>query len=280
MANALSVLFLNMWGPRYPEEGLRLAMKPSTPHDIICFTEVTHLKSPLPQAKVYQDGADVPTLIDGHRFFTNHLNTHYEHRFDATDTEPWICARTQATYHNVGYGSSLFWRRRGSFTQSFSGAVPINTGHPHRGVRTLQWVVILREGVRYLIAHLHGVWIEGNTKGDSAERLKQSKLVRTELDKLMRKMSCRKLVFGGDLNLALNTEALKRLEGVDNELRLQNLIRDDGIESTRTRHYRRHGEGSQHADYVFVSGDVQVHSFEGDTNFTGSDHAPLMVTFT
>ena len=280
MANKLTVLFLNTWGPRYPEEILRYLLKPNLPYDILCLTEVSHPKGVTPQGSVFLDPKDVvPTLIDGHRYLTESLNRHYEHRFDCATTETWVCARTRATYHNIGYGSSLLWRRTISFKALQTGAVSIDTGYGARGVRTLQWVIVQLGGMRYLIAHLHGLWIAGNTKGDSPERFRQSKLVRDELGKLQRKWFCRKVVFGGDLNLSIDTDALKRLEGVGEETRLCNLICRYELQSTRTELYRKHGEGPQHADYVLVSPKVEVDSFKVDTGFMGSDHAPLVVTF-
>lgn len=279
MANKLSVLFLNTWGPRYPEEILRYLRKSILPYDILCLTEVSHPKGSTPQGSVYLNPGDkVPTLIDGHRFLTDHLNQHYEHRFDCEVTEDWVCDRTKDTYHNIGYGSSLLWRRTTSFKALQTGATSIDTKYGARGVRTLQWAVIQLGGVRYLIAHLHGLWIAGNTKGDSPERLLQSKLVRAELEKLMRQKGARKLVFGGDLNLGIDTKALKALEGADTNLPLRNLVCAFDVSSTRTQLYRKHGEGPQHADYVFVSPKVDIHSFTVDTGFMGSDHAPLTVT--
>jgi len=279
MANTLTVLFLNAWGPRYPEQVLSQILKSTQPYDILCLTEVSHPKSSTPQGSVYLNPGDkVPTLIDGHRFLTDNLNRHYEHRFDCEVTESWVCARTHDTYHGIGYGSSLLWRRAASFKALQTGAVSINTEYDARGVRTLQWAVVQFSGARYLIAHLHGLWIPGNTKGDSPERFRQSELIRFELGKLQRKWFCRKVVFGGDLNLAIDTAALKRLEGIGPEDPYLNLVKTYSIESTRTPQYRKCDEGSQHADYVFTSGRVHVHSFKVDTGFMGSDHAPLVVT--
>lgn len=279
MADKLTVLFLNAWGMRYSKQVFALLDRPYNPFDVMCFTEVSHLRSPLKQAKVYQKGAPAPALLDGHRALTERLNLLYEHRFDSSDTREWICDKTQETFTEVAYGSSLFWRRRGEFKQLESGVIPINTGLPVGGVRTLQWILVIKNGVRYLIAHLHGVWIEGNTKGDSPERLLQSKLVRTKLEELMSKKGVRKLVFGGDLNLDIDTEAIRKLEGTDTKWRLLNLICMFNKQGTRTPLYRKHGEGSQHADYVLTSPAVNVDSLTVDTGFLGSDHAPLVVTF-
>jgi excinuclease ABC subunit B len=123
---------------------------------------------------------------------------------------------------------------------------------------------------------MHGLWIPGNTKGDSPERILQSKLVRAELEKLMRQKGARKLVFGGDLNLSIDTKALKVLEGADSNLPLRNLVCAFDVSSTRTQLYRKHGEGPQHADYVFVSSKVDTHSFTVDTGFMGSDQRRLI----
>lgn len=68
------------------------------------------------------------------------------------------------------------------------------------------------EGRRYLIAHLHGVWVAHNTKGDDPLRTTQSVLVLKHVSELSRNYNAPHIVFGGDLNLDHNTHALALLE--------------------------------------------------------------------
>lgn len=150
--------------------------------------------------------------------------------------------------------------------------------------RVLQWLIFDRGSVRYLVAHLHGVWFEENTKGDHPARLEQSTAITLKLDRLRRMYQVDKIIFGGDLNLDINTEALRRLERggvVSPPLRLRNLIREFDIVDTRTSAYRKHGQAGEtmYADYALVSSNVCVHDFTVDTKLTISDHAPLVLTF-
>ena len=86
-----------------------------------------------------------------------------------------------------------------------------------------------------------------------------------------------KIIFGGDFNLDINTNALRLIEGEH----YRNLIKEFGVTSTRTKAYRDYNKDgvSLYADYVLVSQNVNVRSFQVHNETLASDHAPLVVEF-
>jgi endonuclease/exonuclease/phosphatase family metal-dependent hydrolase len=59
---------------------------------------------------------------------------------------------------------------------------------------------------------------------------------------------------------------------------IRNLVKEYGVESTRTKLYRRYETGSKFADYIFVSPEVKVNDFKVLPDEV-SDHSPLMLDF-
>jgi endonuclease/exonuclease/phosphatase family metal-dependent hydrolase len=120
------------------------------------------------------------------------------------------------------------------------------------------------------ISNFHGYYAGvGVGKGDTPERLMQSENLLEHLKKLPGQK-----ILGGDFNLDPDTESMRIIE----ESGLQNLIKKYGIESTRTSRYPQEKRIKHpYADYVFVEESVKVNSFNVDTDFMGSDHAPLFL---
>ena len=145
----------------------------------------------------------------------------------------------------------------------------------------LQYAVISHDTGTYLIVSYHGMWIRRNTKGDAPEQYEQSENLLRIVRELINEYAVDKVIFGGDLNLGLNTEALRTIETsepVPGRGTFRNLIREFKIENTRTELYRHHGlPGYEHADYVFVSLQVTVDDFQVP-DMPISDHRPLILT--
>jgi endonuclease/exonuclease/phosphatase family metal-dependent hydrolase len=189
---------------------------------------------------------------------------------------------TGRTFNNVGFGSALLARRNVDWIDGGDHRIEFGLDDVHDRV-VVQWVVYQKQNIRYLVAHFHGVWLKGNTKGDSAVRLEQSRQVRTLLAQLQLQYQVDKVIFGGDFNLDIKTESLRILcegEGADDTV-YRNLIVEQNIVSTRTSLYREHGQSGAclYADYVLVSKGVKVERFEVRTHTLISDHASLIVTF-
>lgn len=119
------------------------------------------------------------------------------------------------------------------------------------------------------LAHVHGVAYPGH-KEDTPERLEQSRVIADYV-----RSFGTPAVLCGDFNLLPDTESVRTLERTP----LRNLITEYGIQSTRPEeHLRKYApEDRQHfADYMFVSPEVAVHSFEVPA-LEVSDHLPLIL---
>lgn len=117
----------------------------------------------------------------------------------------------------------------------------------------------------YVLVNVHGLW-QGSMKKDSEARLEQSKKI---ID-LANQVAGKKILCG-DFNLEPHTESLKMIEN----LPTKNLVKEYNITSTRTSLYKK---DIRFADYIFVSPDIKVHSFEVLPDEV-SDHSPLYLEF-
>lgn len=129
--------------------------------------------------------------------------------------------------------------------------------------RNMQYISFAKAGKQYLVGNVHGLW-NGIDKLDSEDRLGQSRAINGFFQK---KAEEYKLLVG-DFNLLPETESIRMLEAT-----MRNLIKDYKIQSTRTRLYKHH---ERFADYVFVTPNLNVNSFEVLTDEV-SDHAPLLL---
>lgn len=283
-----NALFWNIWGSRHPDalnaflrncfdDGLELAL----------LTEVTDtpFDAVVPLVHTSTRPQEPPSFLDGLARIKHDLPKDIMVRYDAHERRNWDCrVNPDVSIPDVGFGSALLYNRR-TIKVIETGMKPILNGNLW-GLRPrmLQWIVFQKGSLMYLVAHLHGAWIENNTKGDHAARLHQSAQVTLELAWLKRYLDVDKVIFGGDLNLDITTKALEMLESgesVTPALRLRNLVREFDIISTRTPQYRSyHTDGASHyADYVLVDSMVSVHDFQVVNRTLISDHAPLLLKF-
>lgn len=251
--------------------------------DIFGFTEVTDISEVELEDKsslCYHASPDKdPVRVNALSRLREMLDETHDPWFTDSYTASWRCSKKRIEYPNVAFGSAIFWRKdiRETMRHSASFAASRDTTG-----RVLQSILFERDGITHLFMHMHGVWIRGNTKGDDPIRNQQSEFILQEIRKIRREREVDKIIFGGDLNLDLNTEALDMLErGSPGVPKLQNLIREYGIASTRTSEFRKyaHPGESMYADYALVSENVLVENFIVDTNTLASDHAPLILTF-
>ncbi|OGZ01444.1 MAG: hypothetical protein A2946_01070 [Candidatus Liptonbacteria bacterium RIFCSPLOWO2_01_FULL_53_13] len=112
-----------------------------------------------------------------------------------------------------------------------------------------------------LIGNLHGVW-QAEGKGDTEERLEQSRILRKFLDK----MDCEQVVVG-DFNMLPDIQSMAILERG-----MRNLIKEFGVASTRSNLYKKRIPFS---DYALVSG-VDLRYFQV-ADVVVSDHLPLIL---
>ena len=131
--------------------------------------------------------------------------------------------------------------------------------------RNLQYLTFdTPEGVRTVL-NFHGLW-NGGGKTDSEDRLKQSDKIAGVLKNI-----ANPYILCGDFNLLPETESLKKLEA----LGLRNLIKENGITSTRTNFYTKE---HKFADYALVSEGMDIKDFKVLPDEV-SDHSPLYLEF-
>lgn len=276
------VIFWNIWGHRVPLGVNLTLLEAAKSTDVFCLTEVTHMGTPydpVPAVHTSEDLTEEPSFINGLEQLIGLLDQEFAIRYCSPKLEQWECLITKQKFDNVGFGSALMHRR--TLNVIDQGDILLELGSGKKS-RVLQWIVYEKLGHRYLVAHLHGVWLPDNTKGDAPERDLQSQLVRQYLKELRAKYGVMKVVFGGDLNLDHNTRALAVIEGeTECDFKLHNLIKSQGIPDTRTRKYRKYREpgSSKFADWVFVSEAVQPHRLYVYNSNMSSDHAPLDIEF-
>lgn len=132
--------------------------------------------------------------------------------------------------------------------------------------KNIQFFKIDFDGEELGIINFHGLWT-GKGKEDTKERIAQSK----EMINFAKSFS-EKLIIAGDFNLKPDTISLKMLE---NELNLNNLIKEYNIPTTRTSHYKHH-QTEKFADYILVSHNLQVEDFQVLSDEI-SDHSVMVL---
>ncbi len=128
--------------------------------------------------------------------------------------------------------------------------------------RKMQWVEIEKDGNKLLVMNVHGTWSTAG-KSDSPERLVQSERIISFMDK-----SNLPKVLMGDFNLRPDTKSVSMLED-----KLNNLIKSNNIETTRTSLYTK---TEKFADYTFIGDDLKVKNFEVLMH-KASDHAAMVL---
>lgn len=117
----------------------------------------------------------------------------------------------------------------------------------------------------HTIVNVHGLW-QGSMKKDSEARFEQSKRILSLANK-----AGGKKVICGDFNLEPDTKSIGMIEA----LPTRNLIKEYGVTSTRSSHYKKE---LKFADYMLVSPDLEVIDFKVLPDEI-SDHLPLYLEF-
>lgn len=278
--NLSNVIFWNVWGHRCPQ-AVHLYIEQHKEADIICLTEVLDGKNTENGTSIHTSTRLMPPAnIDGLKRLQNDFGDVYHIAYKAPSIRNWTCTKTRVAFPDIGFGSALLYRK--SLELIAIGDQVTSQFEEAHFARVLQWIVYEKNGERYLVAHIHGMWFEDNSKGDHPLRLEQSKEILHHLTLLSSKYEVDKIVFGGDLNLAIDTEALLLLQiGYEGSIALRNHIKERGIKSTRTIWYRKFKDAtaSKHADYVMSTAPVSMILVCADVYCLGSDHAPIRCSF-
>jgi len=253
----MRLISLNAWGGRALYPLIRFFQRQAGPTDIFCLQEVFDTD----QASVDARHPDEYLCGDLFRKISAVLPDHAG-IFAAFDDNP----------HRQSL--AVFLRRSIAVKNTgdlvvYQPAVPKESGSQIISSRKLQHVSFESGGREFTVVNFHGLW-NGGPKTDSPERLAQAANVKRFMDGIAGpKMLC------GDFNLLPDTESLRIMEDG-----LTNLVRTNGVRSTRTALYRKHDDPAdpKFADYMLVSPDIKVKSFEVLPDLV-SDHAAMSLDF-
>jgi endonuclease/exonuclease/phosphatase family metal-dependent hydrolase len=250
----MKIISLNTWGGRAGKEGLPSFFKEcGDDTDIFCLQEIW--SAPYSHLEGYKAGGKE---IDHSEIMVHGLQEISE-----------VLAGF-VPYFRPHYGDhyGLLMLVRKNIEVKIEGEIFV---HKHKGympagdignhARNIQFITTEFNGLPLTIINFHGLW-NGQGKGDSVDRLNQSKKIKEFIETLRGNV-----VMCGDFNLLPNTESIQILEDIG----LKNLIKEAGVTSTRTSHYTK---SEKFADYAFVSKALEVKDFKVLSEEV-SDHSPL-----
>lgn len=276
-----SVVFVDTWRHRAPDEMNNYVAMAAAGSDVVCLSEVTHLVTvhDFP-ALMYngQNGAEPPAHLNGLWQLQSVLGPNFLVRYATTHFSTQTCASGRE-YPGVGIGGALVHHR----------ALPVvGYGHYMIELRSavvpnpiLQWIVYEIKFVRYLVAHLyHTSFTSGSFRNhDLGNGL--SRMVRSRLADVRVAFNVQRTVLGGGLGVMMDAEALRMLEEPASDgVVLVNQVRRRKVLGRRTRLHQEFGRpGSEHSACVFVSAGVTVQALAIDGFFAGSPQVPLDVLY-
>lgn len=251
----MKIISLNTWGGRAGnQELLSFFSQHKEDIDIFCLQEMwssTYGRldgkvvggQELSISKVMTDGIQqISSLLDNHNLFFH-------------------------PHHEDNYGLVMFVKKDlqvidsgDIFVHKDRDYLPPPDGDVGLHARNVQYVTISKVDKKITVMNFHGLW-NGQGKGDSADRLEQSRKIISFTETLQNPF-----VICGDFNLLPTTESVLLLENSG----MRNLIKEYNITSTRTSFYSK---PEKFADYAFVS-QLEVVDFKVLLDEV-SDHSPL-----
>lgn len=253
--------------------------KQSRTVDVFCFQEILRCKKLLPleyRTTLYSDLAKILSDFKGVYCLVQ------EHITWFSDYERPV---TYPKSIGLSYGLAMFVRSAFSFTSGTTWIYRHKNAllddmskrkdarlSPHffrKAPDAMQHCIISRPAQPPLvIANLHGLWYPG-TKGDSPNRLKQSRII---IDALSRMSG--DTILCGDFNLMPNTKSIRMIESAG----YHNLITEYKIPDTRGPINKKMWNDVQtFADFCFVSPGVKVKKFTVPQTIAVSDHLPMIL---
>ncbi len=220
--------------------------------DVFCFQEVYHNAEE--KEKIWRDGSNLNFFDDIKGVLSTKYNSYYK------------------PYQEDYWGLAIFIKKdfkileEGDFfVHKYIGHNPSLEAYGYTA-KNIQFLKTEYNGKALTILNFHGLW-NGEGKGDTEDRLNQSKKI-VEFVKDIKN----DYVLCGDFNLLPDTKSLQMIE---EKLGCVNLIKEQGIISTRTSLYPK---PIKFADYVFVSKGIETIDFKVLLDEV-SDHAPLFLDF-
>lgn len=260
----MKLISLNTWGGKLHKPLLDFVKKESTSTDIFCFQEVFNSPVSRFQNEMKADlYSDLTKHLLGFRGFYAPMFTGYDTQVkvdfplsfgQATFVRKEIKISREETFFIHG----RFDYKPKTFLEGMEDALDLP--------RNMHTVVIAENDKEVFVGNLHGYWRPG-PKIDHPQSIAQSEKIIRALENFNGSQ-----IIAGDFNLNPSAKSLRILEN-----NLRNLVKEFGIPTTRSHHYKKTSE--KFADYMFVSKDVKVNSFEVP-NVVVSDHLPLVLDFT
>lgn len=264
----LRILSLNTWAGRlYPE---LLSYLIDVNPDVMCLQEVLRSRDTQTGWALYRDH-DVE-LRQRCSLFDDVRNAFPEH-------DAYFCSSMRG---ELLHGDEPVWAEFGLATlvrRSFSvigqamdfvhGEFSPNGWGPHPRPRNAHVMRLFNfeDSTATTVANIHGLrGLDG--KHDSPDRQAQSQAFRDLVKRIWRPGE--KLVVCGDFNVLPGSATFDALRSIG----LIDLVTTRGIKDTRTSHYRKQ---ERYADYILVTPNIDVISFEAVKSPEVSDHRPLLL---
>jgi len=253
----MKIISLNTWGGRAGKDKLLEFFATHKDVDVFCLQEIW--SAPYEHLEGHAAGGmsidHSNIMVYGLQEISTLLNTH------AAYFKP---------HHLDNYGLLMLIKKDLDVIAEGDVFVYKERGHIPEGdvgfhARNVQFATIATKNGNRTILNFHGLW-NGGGKGDSDDRLLQSE----RIIQFMKTLS-NPYVMCGDFNLLPDTQSLKKLE----DSGLRNLVKENGITSTRTSFYTK---PEKFADYAFVSDEIAIKDFKVLPDEV-SDHSPLYLEF-
>lgn len=253
----MKIISLNTWGGRAGKDKLLEFFSAHKDMDVFCLQEIW--SAPYKYLEGHAAGGmsidhsnimvyglqDISGLLDSHAaYFKPHHLDNYG-----------LLMLIRKDWDVISEGDVFVYKERGHIPEG-------DVGFHARNVQFA--TIVTKNGIRTIL-NFHGLW-NGGGKGDSEDRLLQS----DRIIQFMKTLS-NPYVMCGDFNLLPDTQSLKKLE----DFGLRNLVKENGITSTRTSFYTK---PEKFADYALVSDEIAVKDFKVLSDEV-SDHSPLYLEF-
>lgn len=253
----IKVISLNTWDGRAGRDTLLDFFSKYSDVDVFCLQEMwsapyEHLENkPAGGVEIEHSNIMVNGVSDISSLLENHVAYFRPHHLDNYG----LMTLIKKDIKVVSEGDIFVHEKRGY----------IPTGDVGAHARNVQFITITTKSGDRSILNFHGLW-NGIGKNDSEDRLLQSDNI---IDFM--KTLCDPYVICGDFNLLPTTQSIRKFE----DFGLRNLIKENGITSTRTSFYPKE---ERFADYAFVSDKISVHTFKVLPEEV-SDHSALYLEF-
>jgi endonuclease/exonuclease/phosphatase family metal-dependent hydrolase len=264
----MRVLSLNVWGGRMHDR-LIPYLRDADP-DILCLQEVVRTPTADSEWLIYRDqGLDLPQRANLFQEVADILPSH----------QAFFCPAARGDLHDgerripSEWGLATFVRRSfpviGQVQDFVHGDFASDGWGEHPRSRNAHVVRLFdyQASRAVVIAHMHGLRDPAG-KEDTPARLAQAKRFAEQIGRISRAGD--RLVVCGDFNVLPTSATFAKLGA----LGLKDLISTGGYSDTRTSLYKK---TPRYADYILVSANVSVRSFDVVREPEVSDHCALVV---